>query len=79
MVKQVLMSILTAGIFSFSFSSCSQDDVLINEGTNPEMESEYSGPSLESYGLNFQDFIQPGDVQILDADTTQIAVSKMRN
>ena len=76
MVKQVLMSILTAGIFSFSFSSCSQDDILISGGVNSEMESEYSGPALESYGLNFQDFIQAGDVQILDADTTQISVSK---
>ena len=76
MVKQVFMSILTAGIFSFSFSSCSQDDILISGGLNSEMESEYSGPALGSYGLNFQDFIQAGDVQILDADTTQIAVSK---
>ena len=76
MVKSMFMSIITAGIISCGFSSCSKDDDLTNEGMNPEMESEFSGPSLESYGLNFQDFINEGDVQILDADTTQIAVSK---
>ena len=76
MVKQVFMSIITAGIISLSFSSCSKDDVLADESVNNNMEQEYNGPALESLDLNFQDFNNPGDVYILDADTTQISVSK---
>ena len=77
LVKQVLMSILTAGIFSFSFgfASCSDEDVLTNEGMNPEMEQTYDGPALETYGLSYMDFITENDIQILDADTTQLSIS----
>lgn len=77
MVKTMFMSILTAGIFSFGFTSCSKDDyTLSSEMTVNNDDREYTGPALESLGLNFQDFTRSGDVQILDADTTQISVSK---
>lgn len=77
LAKQVLMSILTAGIFSFSFSSCNDDDVLLDGGLNAlETEQDYNGPLLEPYGLSFYDFEAIDDVTILNADTTQISVSK---
>ena len=73
----MFMSILTAGIFSFGFTSCNKDDyTLSSEMTVNNDDQEYTGPALESLGLNFQDFTRSGDVQILDADTTQICVSK---
>ena len=76
MVKSVLMSMITAGAFVFGLASCSDEDVMANESANPEMEQAYDGPALESLGLNYQDFVAEGDVTILDADTTQISVSK---
>ena len=76
LVKQVLMSTLTAGMFAMSFTACSDDSDLMSEGANQEMERSYNGPSLAPLGLSFQDFITPNDIQILNADTTQISVSK---
>ena len=40
------------------------------------MEQEYNGPLQEPYGLSFYDFETTEDVTILNADTTQISVSK---
>ena len=76
LVKSMFMNILTAGIFVFAFTACSDDDILTDEVVNPEMEQEYNGPLLEPYGLSFYDFETTGDVTILNADTTQISVSK---
>ena len=77
LVKSMLMSILTAGIFSFSFSSCNDDDVLLDGGLNAlETEQDYNGPLQEPYGLSYYDFLAAEDVTILNADTTQISVSK---
>ena len=79
MVKQVLMSIVTAGIFSLSFSlaSCSDDELVDNGlGVETSHEQDYNGPLLEPYGLSFYDFETAEDVTILNADTTQISVSK---
>ena len=80
MVKSMFMSILTAGIFSFSFAltSCSDDNDMLNEANNDESvivagsEDELAKP----LGLVYKDFINPNDVQILNADTTEISVSK---
>jgi hypothetical protein len=75
----MLMSIVTAGIFSFSFSlaSCSDDELVDNGlGVETSHEQEYNGPLLEPYGLSFYDFETAEDVTILNADTTQISVSK---
>ena len=49
LVKQVLMSIATAGIFSFGFSSCSDDiNEFDNHGFNAEINS-YELQNLEQY------------------------------
>ena len=79
LVKQVLMSTLTAGIFSFSFAftSCSDD---VNDLGTPGGEFETSTPGdysqYQPYGLTYHNFDSQDDVQILNADTTEIAVKK---
>ena len=79
LVKQVLMSIVTAGIFSFSFAltSCSDD---VNDLGTPGGEFETSTPGdysqYEPYGLTYHNFDGEDDVQIMNADTTEIAVKK---
>ena len=79
LVKSMLMSIVTAGIFSFSFAftSCSDDELVDNGlGVETSHEQDYNGPLLEPYGLSYYDFLAAEDVTILNADTTQISVSK---
>ena len=78
LVKQVLMSIVTAGIisFSFAFTSCSDDDILESEVAPPEMEKKYNGSLQEAYGLSYYDFLTTEDVTILNADTTEISINK---
>ena len=78
LVKSMLMSAATAGIFSFSFvfTSCNDDDMLdsgIVENV-PELDGYYA--NYEPYGLTYHNFDSENDVQILDADTTEIAVKK---
>ena len=79
MVKQVLMSIVTAGIFSFSFAltSCS-DDEFTNNVNNTEEGSDKIGnyADFEPYGLTYHNFDGEDDVKIMNADTTEIAVKK---
>ena len=79
LVKQVLMSILTAGIFSFSFAltSCS-DDEFTNNVNNTEEGSDKIGnyADFEPYGLTYHNFDGEDDVKIMNADTTEIAVKK---
>lgn len=80
LVHQVLMSALTAVVFACSFTSCSDDDI----ETSPEVatiekaDGAAAGTNAvkQPYGLVYTDFISPSDVQILNADTTEIAVSK---
>ena len=64
LVKSMLMSVATAGIFSFSFvfTSCNDDDILESGVTPPDMEQEYNGPLQEPYGLSFYDFVASDDV-----------------
>ena len=79
LVKSMLMSIVTAGIFSFSFAftSCSDDELVDNGlGVETAHEQDYNGPLQEPYGLSYYDFLAAEDVTILNADTTQISVSK---
>ena len=81
MVKSMFMNILTAGVFAFAFgmvmTACSDDNM--NEGAAPADDKAPTGADtalLEAYGLMYTDFDTEGDVLILDADTTEIAVSK---
>ena len=72
MVKVVLMSILTA--VTFSFTACSDDEIERKDTFQPQGNT--PSESLEAYGLTFETFISENDVTILNADSTQISVSK---
>ena len=76
LVKKVLMSIATAAVFSFGFTACSEDDAMVNDrpSQDPAQVGDYS--KFEPYGLTYHNFESEGDVEILNADTTEIAVSK---
>lgn len=75
LVKSMFMSILTAGIFAFSFSSCSDNmnDEVANDQPTPQGAK---AELLESYGLTFKSFDKSDDVVILNADTTLLSISK---
>lgn len=81
LVNTMFKNILTAGAFAFmmaiGFTACS--DELANDDSEPTANEASAGPDtrlLEAYGLMYTDFIDENDVQILNADTTEIAVSK---
>ena len=77
LAKQVLISIATAGIFAFSFSSCTDETDSPNTGANDQQAPEGAQTELlEAYGLTFENFINENDVMFLDADTLQLSVSK---
>jgi len=71
------MSIVTAGIitFPFGFASCS-DDALDNGMVEPISAQQGDYSNYEPYGLTYHNFDSEDDVQILNADTTEIAVKK---
>ena len=69
----VLMSI--AAITVVSFSSCS-DDLNLKDNQPQQAPEGADTALLEAYGLTFENFINDNDVIILDADTTQLSVSK---
>lgn len=77
LVKPVFMNILTVGIFAFAFTACS-DDLDELSGNNPAVDEKQSSRKelLEPLALNFFDYNTPNDVQILNADTTLISVSR---
>jgi hypothetical protein len=54
LVKQVLMSTLTAGVFTFSLTACSDDNMLDNEGEvmNSMMTQSMDLNNLESYSYS---------------------------
>ena len=77
LVKSVLMSTLTA--VTISFASCSDEDMLDSQPQAPEIEQEGSGDSeyFQPYGLTWHNFDEGEEpIQILNADTTEISVSK---
>ena len=80
LVNKMFMNILTAGVFcfGFAFTACSDDDLLSeNLVDNSQEITAADGEGIKRpVGLVYKDFITPNDVQILNADTTQIAVSK---
>ena len=54
LVKQVLMSTLTTGVFAFSLTACSDDNMLDNEGEvmNSMMTQSMDLKNLESYSYS---------------------------
>lgn len=81
LVNTMFKNILTAGalafVMAFVFTACS--DELANDNSEPEAGEMPAGADtrlLEAYGLMYTDFDNEDDVQILNADTTEIAVSK---
>lgn len=80
MVNKMFRNILTAGTIAvamtFGFTACS--DELEGEGAPADNASAQAGDysQFEPYGLTYQNFESENDVQILNADTTEIAVSK---
>ena len=75
--KLMLTSIIATGVFCFGFAACSNDladnpsvsmDGAIIQGNDEA--------SYQPYGLTYHNFDTFGDVQILDPDTTEIAVKK---
>ena len=78
-VKTMLINILTAGVFVFGMAMTACSDDIASEGSFPAEDKAPAGADtrlLEAYGLMYTDFVSEGDVQILNADTTEIAVSK---
>ena len=75
LVKQVLMSTLTAVCFTCAFTACS-DELEGNEAGNDPATTRAGADQVEAYGLTYETFISENDVQILNADTTEISVSK---
>ncbi len=70
---KMLVSMFVA--VTFTFLSCS-DDSLSENDPNAGAPENAETALLEAYGLTFENFITENDVQILNADTTEIAVSK---
>ncbi len=75
LVKTMFMSILTTGIFAFSFSSCS-DELDAQNADNQQAPEGAKTELLEAYGLTFKNFDNENDVVILNADTTQLSISR---
>lgn len=68
------IAFLFTALFAVSFTACTDD--LMADNNQPADSTETRGELLEAYGLTYQDFNSPADVIILNADTTEISVSK---
>ena len=77
LVKMMFMNILTAGVFAIglTMTACS-DEMSDARNDKDKVPAGADTRILEAYGLMYTDFESENDVQILDADTTEIAVSK---
>ena len=77
MVKEMLINILTVGVFACTLVLTSCSDDFENEGkATDKVPAGADTRLLEAYGLMYTDFETASDVQILNADTTEISVSK---
>ena len=76
LVNKMLMGVVTVGTFAFVFTACSDNDII--DDKNPVADDKQSARQelLEPLALNFFDFDHTNDVQIMNADTTMISVSK---
>ena len=74
LVKMMLMSI--AATATVMFTACSDDLNELGTNNNDQKPEGAQTALLEAYGLTYENFISNDDVIILDADTTQISISK---
>ena len=68
------IAFMFATTFVVSFTACS-DDLMVNDNQSAD-NAKTQSELFEAYGLTYQDFNSPTDVVILNADTTEISVSK---
>ena len=68
------IAFMFTAIFTVSFTACT-DDLMDNDNKSAD-NAKTQGKLFEAYGLTYQDFDSPSDVTILNADTTEISVSK---
>lgn len=74
--KTMFMNIISVVVFGFGFAACSNDDCEF-ESNNNEFNKKADDPSqYQAYGLTYHNFDSANDVQILNNDTTEIAVKK---
>ena len=59
----------------FTITSC-QDDAIEPENNNADVTRSGDQKLKEAYGLSFENFVTENDVQILNADTTEISINK---
>ena len=74
LVKMMLMSI--AAVATVMITACSDDLNEIGTSNNSKLPEDAQTALLEAYGLTYENYITESDVTILNADTTQISVSK---
>ena len=74
LVNLVLMSIVAAA--TVSFTACSDDVIEDNKKSDEVITAKENDRLLDPVGLVYTDFITSNDVTILNADTTEICVSK---
>jgi hypothetical protein len=72
--KAIAAMLLLSISSTITFTSC-QDDTLDDNKQKTAPESAQKA-LMEAYGLTFENFVTPNDVQILNADTTEISVNK---
>lgn len=76
--KTIAAMLLVSISSTFTFTSCKDDVIDDNKKTN-EVLTRGAGDGQDmkkAYGLTYHNFISKNDVQILNADTTEISVSK---
>lgn len=76
MVKQVLMSTLTAVMIAVPFTSCSDEMEVEAQAPAAAQATTVGDEPKDAVGLIYNDFITPEDIKILNADTTKISISR---
>lgn len=75
--KSMFLSIITTVVFCFGFAACSNDNLdNPSDGMDAAAEQANNKTNYQPYGLTYHNFDTANDVQILDPDTTEIAVKK---
>ena len=71
-----LMLVSIVAITTISLTSCKDDSIDDNKKVDEVVTAKEGEMLLEPIGLVYNDFITPYDVTILNADTTEVSVSK---